>query len=233
MSKKLILFICSLLFIIFNHVAVIANESNLLPLKKPTLTDQELKKRVLINILKPQPKPNVVKKEEVPVKEIAKKETTKTKFLIPKKKPLITGKTIKTKTNKSKFYSKKDFGIAKNAFSEMKKANWSAAVKISKKARDKSIYNFIQWRHLLTKGNKASYYEYKTFIDANENYPRIGRIKYLAEHKLSTDSISPQKIIDWFGPNEPLSGFGKMILGETVSVDSLCSARYLILSILG
>ena len=97
----------------------------------------------------------------------------------------------------------------------MKQAKWPNALKTAKKARDKSIYNFIQWRHLLTKGNKASYYEYKTFIDANENYPRIGRVKYLAEHKLSTDTISPQKIIDWFGPNEPLSGFGKMILGES------------------
>ena len=37
----------------------------------------------------------------------------------------------------------------------------------------------------------------------------------MAEHKLSTDSISPKKIINWFGPNEPLSGFGKMILGES------------------
>ena len=84
-----------------------------------------------------------------------------------------------------------------------------------KKARDKSIYNFIQWRHLLTKGNKASYYEYKAFIDANEDYPRIGRIKYLAEHKLSTDTVSPKKIINWFEASEPLSGFGKMILGES------------------
>ena len=97
----------------------------------------------------------------------------------------------------------------------MKKAKWPVALKTAKKAKDKSIYNFIQWRHLLTKGNKASYYEYKTFIDINEDYPRIGRIKYLAEHKLSTDYISPKKIIDWFGPNEPLSGFGKMILGES------------------
>ena len=97
----------------------------------------------------------------------------------------------------------------------MKKAKWANALKISKKARDKSIYNFIQWRHLLTKGNKASYYDYKTFIDANERYPRINRIRYLAEHKLSTDKVSPKKIIDWFGSNEPLSGFGKMILGES------------------
>ncbi len=97
----------------------------------------------------------------------------------------------------------------------MKQAKWPTALKTAKKAKDKSIYNFIQWRHLLTKGNKASYYEYKTFIDTNEDYPRIGRIKYLAEHKLSTESISPKKIIDWYSVNEPLSGFGKMILGES------------------
>ncbi len=87
---------------------------------------------------------------------------------------------------------------------------------MTNKARDKSVYNFIQWRHLLTKGNKASYYDYKTFIDKNEDYPRLGRVKYLAEHKLSTDTISPKKIIDWFGVDEPLSGFGKMILGESI-----------------
>ena len=85
----------------------------------------------------------------------------------------------------------------------MKKSNWPSALKSAKKAKDKTIYNFIQWRHLLKKGNQASYYDYKTFIDQNEDYPRIGRIKYLAEHKLSTDSISPKKIIDWFSSNEP------------------------------
>ena len=67
----------------------------------------------------------------------------------------------------------------------MKKSQWSTAIKTAKKAKDKSIYNFIQWRHLLTKGNTASYYDYKTFIDQNKDYPRIGRVKYLAEHKLS------------------------------------------------
>ena len=38
--------------------------------------------------------------------------------------------------------------------------------------------------------------------------------------KISIDLMggdnSPKKIIDWFGPNEPLSGFGKMILGESL-----------------
>tara|TARA_Y100001958_G_scaffold156457_1_gene149145 strand:+ start:3 stop:1868 length:1866 start_codon:yes stop_codon:yes gene_type:complete len=97
----------------------------------------------------------------------------------------------------------------------MKKGKWPSALKIAKKARDKSIYDFIQWRHLLTKGNKASYYDYKAFIDRNEDYPRIGRIKYLSEHKLSTDIVSPKKIINLYETSEPLSGFGRMILGES------------------
>ncbi len=135
--------------------------------------------------------------------------------MLPKKKPIIAGTTKKDKIITSKFYNKRDFNLAKKAISEMKKLNWVSALKTAKKAKDKSIYNFIQWRHLLSKGNTASFYDYKIFIDANEDYPRIGRIKYLAEHKLSTEKISPKKIIDWFGTSEPLSGYGNMILGES------------------
>ena len=97
----------------------------------------------------------------------------------------------------------------------MKKSKWSTSLGIAKKAKDKSIYNFIQWRHLLTKGNQASFYDYKVFIDQNSRYPRIGRLKYLAEHKLSTAKVSPKKIINWFSVDQPLSGYGKMILGES------------------
>ena len=59
---------------------------------------------------------------------------------------------------------KKILILAKKAISEMKKAN-GLIIKTAKKAKDKSIYNFIQWRHLLTTGNQASFYDYKTFID--------------------------------------------------------------------
>ena len=97
----------------------------------------------------------------------------------------------------------------------MEKSQWSKALNTSRRAKDKSVYNFIQWRHLLTPGNQASFFDYLDFINKNKDYPRIDRIKYLAEHKLSTKEISPKKIINWFGDNEPLSGFGKMILGES------------------
>ena len=219
MLKKLIFFINLIIFI--NLTSLLYAE--IIPLKKPSQTKEEEEKKLLVDVLKPLPKPiekkEIQKKEEQIEKKIVSKNENDKSIILPKKKPLIAGSKKSDTVKKSKYYNKKDFAIAKKAISEMKQAKWPTALRTAKKAKDKSIYNFIQWRHLLTKGNKASYYEYKTFIDANEDYPRIGRIKYLAEHKLSTDSISPKKIINWFGPNEPLSGFGKMILGESLVIE--------------
>jgi hypothetical protein len=65
------------------------------------------------------------------------------------------------------------------------------AKKVANKARAKSIYNFIQWRHLLTTGNKATFTEYKQFIEKFNKFPRLDRIKYLAEHKMSTKYQTP------------------------------------------
>ena len=213
MHKKIIIFISSL-FVLLKISIAVSDESNLLPIKKPELTDQEIKEKILINILKPLPKP-IIAEKETPANEIVKKKIIKPKFLVPKKKPLIAGSKKTQEVKISRYYNKKDFNLANKAIAEMKKAQWLSALKTAKKAKDKSIYNFVQWRHLLTKGNQASYYEYKTFIDKNEDYPRISRIKYLAEHKLSTNIVSPKKIIDYFSTTDPLSGFGKMILGES------------------
>ena len=211
MSKKLLFFI-----VLFNLINISSfSIAEIIPLKKPSQTKEQTQKKLLIDVLKPLPKP--IKKTETKIikKEVEIKKEKKNNYILPKKKPLIAG-SIKTSNFKiSKYYNKKDFNLANKAISEMKKAKWPSALKTAKKAKDKSIYNFIQWRHLLRKGNQASYYDYKTFIDKNEDYPRIGRIKYLAEHKLSTDKVSPKKIIDTFASSEPLSGFGKMILGES------------------
>ena len=51
----------------------------------------------------------------------------------------------------------------------MEKKKWVKALSTAKKARDKSIYKFIQWQHLLTTGNQASFYDYQLFINKNKN----------------------------------------------------------------
>ena len=213
MPKKIFFFIKSLLLSLVVIGNLYAAEISIIPLKKPIFDKKTTSEKISQGILKPKSKPST-KVEKIETK-IIKKDVKKINFLIPKSKPLIVKKAKSTVKTQSKYYSQKDYGIAKKSIQAMEKRKWSSALLHSKKARDKSIYNFIQWRHLLTTGNQASFYDYLSFIKRNENYPRIGRIRYLAEHKLSTDKISPKKIIDWFDSGEPLSGYGKLILGES------------------
>ena len=211
MSKKLLFFAILFNLLNLNNFA----HSEIIPLKKPVQTKEEKQKKLLIDVLRPLPKPVAKTETEIVEKEVLVKKENKSGLILPKKKPLIAGSKKTTDIKISKYYSKKDFSLAKKAISEMQKSKWSTALNTAKKAKDKSIYNFIQWRHLLTTGNQASFYDYKVFIDHNPEYPRIDRLRYLAEQKLSTAKVSPKKIINWFGGNEPHSGFGKMILGES------------------
>ena len=146
-----------------------AETSVLIPLKKPTLTNQELANKLSKNILKPIKKPKKNKIIQIKEKKIIEiKKEKKLTFKIPKKKPSVIGVNTSDTINISKYYSKKDFNIARKAISEMQKSKWTTSLQILKKAKDKSIYNFIQWRHLLTTGNQARFYDYKVFIDRNE-----------------------------------------------------------------
>ena len=156
MLKK-ILFYGLVGIFLFNFNILLADDSTIIPLKKPNLTSEEIKKKISKNILKPLKKPNKIKIEKIKEKKVIEvKKEKKLSFKIPKKKPLIPGLTTQRSVKISKYYSKKDFNIARKAISEMQKGRWSSSLKIAKKAKDKSIYNFIQWRHLLT--GKSSFF---------------------------------------------------------------------------
>ena len=182
MPRKIFFFVKSLLLssvIIGNLYAV---EISIIPLKKPTLSKESQNQKVSQGVLKPKPKPS--KKVEKIESIIVKKEVKKINILIPKSKPLVVKKSKTTVKERSKYYSQKDYDIAKKSIQAMEKSQWSKALSLSKKAKDKSINNFIKWNHLLTTGNQASFYDYMTFIRNNEDYPRINRIRYLAETKI-------------------------------------------------
>ena len=213
MPRKIIFFIRSLLLSLVIIGNVFAAEISIIPLKKPILNEEVKREKISQGILKPKPKPSQ-KKEEIKIITV-KKNKKEINFLIPKSKPLIVKNEKSVVQKSSKYYSQKDYDIAKKSIQSMEKGQWTTALKNSKNAKDKSIYNFIQWRHLLTTENQATFYDYMTFIQNNKDYPRISRIKYLAEQKLSTDKISPKKIINWFGVEEPLSGYGMLVLGES------------------
>ena len=163
MVKKILFFIGLFHFIGAFNIAL----SEIIPLKKPQQSEEETQIKLLTDDIKPLPKPIIKKRPDEIEKKVVEKKQINSGLILPKKKPLIAGSQKHKNIKISKYYNKKDFSLANKAISEMKKAQWPNALKTAKKAKDKSIYNFIQWRHLLTKGNKASYYDYKNFIDRN------------------------------------------------------------------
>ena len=216
------LFLLTILFSFLATTYVSSQENVIIPLKKPTLNPELKEKKISINIIKPLEKPILtkeVKKKDEKEEIIENKKITKLGIIVPKNKPKIVQKTIEKVAKKSKYFSKKEFELAAKAINAMQKGNWPNALSLAKKTRNNDINSFIQWRHLLTNRNNASYYDYQQFIDKNPDYPRIGRIKYLSEHKLSTEKVSPKKIIKKFSEEEPLSSFGEMILGESYIIN--------------
>ncbi len=200
MSFKLLKIISIIIFFLTSIQLAFSNEI-IIPKNKPN---------ILSLIIIPQQKPS---KNEKKIVGNIKKEIDG--ILIPKKKPIVVKKQRLKLVKKTKYYSQRDFDYAKQAINFMEKGNWKDALKTAKNARAQSIYDFVQWRHLLTTGNKATFSDYKGFIERLERYPRLDRVKYLAEHKISLQNQSPSEIINWFDKHKTLSGFGKMVLGES------------------
>ena len=128
MSKNLLFISLSIsIFIIFNNL--LADTTPLIPLKKPVLSAEEIDKKLSKNILIPIQKPKKIDKIIVKEEKISEsKKEKKLSFKIPKKKPSISGVNTKQSVKISKYYSKKDFNLARKAFSEMQKNRWSSSL---------------------------------------------------------------------------------------------------------
>ena len=78
-------------------------------------TKSETQKKLLIDVIKPIPKPIEKTEKKILEEKVLVKKKTKG-FILPKKKPLITGsqKNNNISIKISKYYNKKDFNLAKN-----------------------------------------------------------------------------------------------------------------------
>ncbi len=164
----------------------------------------------------PKKETQVSKKEtQTPIKDTqAKTETNKE--ITPKMKP----RDFKTWTPEqkgpleTKTLSERDFEVAKVAFDYVDKKQWKLALSDAQKIQDKTIYTLVNWMYLIEPQSGASFGEYSSFIKNHKDWPRINRLKYLAEHKINFDNNSPSSIIEYFSNNPPLSGFGRLRLAE-------------------
>ena len=189
----------------------------ILPIPKPSIDKEDKKRIAKSKEIYPQKKP--YEKDEVTQNEENENvnvyfENKDEIFIYPKQKPILVKKIIKKPIIKSDVFSKKDFKIAKLTFEAIDKKKWQTAIKLSKKSKDKSLYKLVNYLHLKKTSNTASFYDYISFINTNTNFPRINRLRYLAEHKINLKKHNLSSVLKWFGNNEPLSEFGKIKLGE-------------------
>ena len=87
MLKKFVFFISLITFINAAHLV----SAEIIPLKKPTQTKEEVKKKLLVDVLKPLPKPTEIKqiekKEKQTDKKIVSKKQNTIGIILPKKNP--------------------------------------------------------------------------------------------------------------------------------------------------
>ena len=221
MPIKIISLVIFVFFSLFSHV--LSAEDFILPKNKPSIF-KKLEKNVLDkNVVLPSKKPSIsnnVKKEE---KEIVKKEdknkvlesnniNNQLTFILPQKKPQTYRKIEAVK--KSKYLNQKDFERAKRIFSLVKEKKYITAYKSSLKLKDKDLKIFVKWLYLMRSSNNASFNDYQVFIKKQPEYPRIGRLQYLAEQKIILKNTTPKSVINWFDQYPPVSGMGKLKLAE-------------------
>jgi len=190
-------------------------KKNILPKSKPkskTIVKKITKEKDKTSALVPKEKP-IQEKEVVSLNSV--EEKIQSSFVFPEKKPVTYKKTANKQALESSVLSKKDYGYAKEVFLNIKEKKWTAAFRLAKKVRDKDFQSLVWWIYLKEKSNKATFTDYINFIDKNSFYPRINRLKYLAEHKINLKTNSPNTVIGWFESSPPLSGFGKIKLGES------------------
>ena len=187
------------------------NQRNL-PQKKPIIKSEGRKDEQLKKIKVESKKNEIVEKKPV-IKKVTKSDQKKNIFLLPEKKP-ITYKVQSKEIEKSTILNKKDFERAKETIKFIKARKWNSALKSAKKVKDSEFRTLVTWMHLKTTQNSATFNDYKNFIEQHEEYPRINRIKYLAEKKIYLRNNSPTSIINWFNRHPPLGGIGKIKLAE-------------------
>ena len=131
----------------------------IIPQKKPIISEDLAEISKVKNYLIPLKKPKIKEKKEVKTSKILENNNKKivNGIILPISKPIIVKKDKLFAQKKSKYFSEKDYKIAHEAIKLMEKRNWYEAEKIAKKAKNKSIYNFIQWNHLITTGNRATF----------------------------------------------------------------------------
>ncbi len=108
-----------------------------------------------------------------------------------------------------------DHDLFVRAFDQADHGNWLGARALASQGHDGAAKRLIDWRMFLDKNSGASFDEINAFLKANPDWPARDTLYSRAENALDLN-MTPAQVIAWFGSRQPVSGIGKVRLGEAM-----------------
>jgi soluble lytic murein transglycosylase len=129
--------------------------------------------------------------------------------------PAETGPSIshEQRAGQVHYLSAADHDLYTRAFDAADHGDWLTARSLAGQGHDPIARRLIDWRYLLDKNSGASFSEIDAFLKANPEWPARDTLYARAEAALDLNMTAPQ-VIAWFGGRDPVSGIGKIRLGE-------------------
>ena len=108
-----------------------------------------------------------------------------------------------------------DHDLYTKAFTAGDRGDWTAARGLADQGHNRIARRLVTWRYLLDKNSGARFGEISRFLRDHPDWP-LRRILFArAEHAMA-DTMAPGAAIAWFGGRKPVTGIGKVRLGEAL-----------------
>ena len=108
-----------------------------------------------------------------------------------------------------------DLDLYSRAFTAGNRGDWTAARGLADQGHDRVARLLITWRYLLDKNSGASFGEISSFLRDHPEWPLRESLFARAEHAMA-ESMAPGAVLTWFGDRKPITGIGKVRLGEAL-----------------
>lgn len=126
-------------------------------------------------------------------------------YQIPRQKPPVPAL--------SDLVSNEDYKRIEGAYKALAGRHWKTARKLTMQVEDEIARDLLKWTLLTRRDTKADFAEVMSFAERRNDWPKLDTILKLAEKTIPNDMPADQ-VIAWFAGQEPLTGEGKLRLGE-------------------
>ncbi|MBV9991413.1 MAG: lytic transglycosylase domain-containing protein [Alphaproteobacteria bacterium] len=113
------------------------------------------------------------------------------------------------------YFTGADHDLYARAFEAADHGDWLGARALAAQGHDSAAKRLIDWRYLLDKNSGASFDEINAFAKANPDWPMRDTLYARAEAVIDLN-MTPAQVVAWFGSRAPVSGLGKVRLGEAL-----------------